>query len=154
MSAEEVLQQLRRFLLALSILLFMGSLTELWLVGHTEDTIQWLPFALSVGGAIVSALFYLRPGKGTSRALRVWMALVILGTLLGIYLHVEGNFYFEREIAPRAPTEELLWKALEGGNPLLAPGILAVAGILAIAATYRHEIAGATRTTSSVGSET
>jgi hypothetical protein len=28
--------------------------------------------------------------------------------------------------------------ALMGANPLLAPGILALAGVLAIAATYHH----------------
>lgn len=143
MTAEEVLHQLRRFLLALTILLFVGALAELWLVGHTEDAIQWAPFALAIGGTICTILFYLKPNNATSRLLRIWMALVMLGTALGIYLHVEGNFYFEREIAPRASTMELLWKALEGGNPLLAPGVLAVGGVLAIAATYRPEIAPA-----------
>lgn len=140
MTAEEVLQQLRRFLLALTILLFVGSLAELWLVGHTEDTIQWIPFVLAIGGTICTIVFYLWPNNATSRVLRIWMVIVMLGSALGIYFHVEGNFHFEREIAPRGSTMELLWKALEGGNPLLAPGVLAVAGVLAIAATFRHEI--------------
>ena len=140
MTAEEVLQQLRRFLLALTILLFVGALAELWLVGHTEDTIQWIPFVLAIGGTLCTIFFYVKPNNATSRLLRIWMVVVMLGSALGIYFHVDGNFHFEREIAPRASTMELLWKALEGGNPLLAPGVLAVAGILAIAATYRHEI--------------
>lgn len=140
MSANETLRQLRRFLLVLSISLFAGALVELWLVGHTEDAIQWAPFVLSIGGALVSGLFLLTPGAATSRILRAWMLLVFLGTLVGIYLHIEGNFYFEKEIAPQSPTAQLLWKALEGGNPLLAPGVLAVAGILAVAATYRYEL--------------
>lgn len=141
MNATETLRQLRRFLLVLSIVLFVGALAELWLVGHTEDTLQWAPFVLSIGGAIVAGLFLVAPGAGTSRVLRAWMLLVFLGTLVGIYLHVEGNFNFEREIAPQTPASQLIWKSLEGGNPLLAPGVLAVAGILAVAATYRYEFA-------------
>jgi hypothetical protein len=47
---------------------------------------------------------------------------------------------FEQEINANASTATLLWKALQGGNPLLAPGILAAAAILGLAATYRHEI--------------
>jgi len=31
-----------------------------------------------------------------------------------------------------------LIKAVSGGNPLLAPGILALAAIIALAATYYH----------------
>ena len=138
MNAEEVLQQLRHFLLALTILLFVGALAELWLVGHTEDAVQWIPFVLAIGGAIITGLFYLRPNQLMSRVLRIWMVLVMLGSGLGIYFHFKGNYGFEREITPRAGTMDLMWKALEGGNPLLAPGVLAVAGVLAIAATYRY----------------
>jgi hypothetical protein len=33
---------------------------------------------------------------------------------------------------------DVWFKALRGADPLLAPGILALAGILSTAATYRH----------------
>ena len=135
--AEEVLQRLRRFLLLLAIALFAGALAELWLVGHTEDPIQLIPFLLAIIAIVVSLLVYFWRSTGAIQVMRVWMVIVMLGTLLGIYLHVEGNVAFEREVNPKAPTSQLVWQGLGGGNPLLAPGILTVAALLAMAATYR-----------------
>jgi hypothetical protein len=137
-SPAEILSRLRRFLLALSALLFAGALVELWLVGHTEDTVQLLPFALCGAGEAAALLALLRPRRAAFIFLRVCMALAVAGSLLGVYLHVEGNFMLEREVAPGAATGAALFAALGGGNPLLAPGVLAVAALLALAATYKH----------------
>ena len=138
-SAAEVLRRLRRFLLLLTVSLFAGALVELWLVGHTEDVIQLVPFVLSVVGIVVSLLVFFSPSAGTIHVMRIWMAVVFLGTLLGVYFHIEGNVLFQREVDPSATTSELVWEGLGGGNPLLAPGILAIAALLAVAATYRYQ---------------
>lgn len=140
-SPAEVLLRLRRFLLVLSLLLFVGALIELWLVGHTQDALQWVPFGLCIPGSLAVLLVLFRPGPRTIKLLRICMALVVLGTFLGIYLHVEGNMLFAKEIQPNSPTTDLVLKGLSGANPLLAPGILAVAAVLAVAATYRSTIA-------------
>lgn len=140
MSPAEVLLKLRRFLLILSVLLFGGALIELWLVGHTEDTIQWVAFVLAAGGALAAFARLFLESRGILRVLRLSMVIVILGSLFGVVMHLIGNLEFEQEIQANAPTATLLWKALQGGNPLLAPGILAVAAILALAATYRYDI--------------
>ena len=137
-SPAEVLLRLRRFLLVLSVLLFGGALVELWLVGHTQDVLQWIPFGLCILGSLAALLVLLRPGPVTVKVLRICMVLIALGTLLGIYLHVEGNVLFAQEIQPNLPTSELVAKGLGGANPLLAPGILSVAALLAVAATYRY----------------
>ena len=140
MSADQVLGQLRRFLLGLSVLLFCGAIIELWLVGHTEDPIQWLAFGLAGLGAIaalVGLFFHARAGV---RFLRICMAVVVLGSLFGIYEHVTGNIAFEQEVHPDISTGRAVWKGLQGANPLLAPGILAIAALLALSATYRSEI--------------
>lgn len=141
MSAAEILQQLRRFLLLLSVMLFGAALVELWLVGHTEDWIQWIPFGLSTAGSIASLLMLFLPGRSTVRILRICMVVVVLGTLFGIYQHIAGNIALEREIDPKATTSRVVSRGLSGGNPLLAPGILAIAAVLALAATYRYDIA-------------
>jgi hypothetical protein len=144
-SPAEVLLRLRRFLLVLAVSLFGGALVELWLVGHTKELIQWLPFALCIVGSLAVLLLLFRPGPGTVKALRICMALIALGSLLGIYLHIEGNMLFAREIQPNSPTTDLVLKGLAGANPLLAPGILAVAAVLAVAATYRYTAAVSNR---------
>jgi hypothetical protein len=140
MSAVEVLQKLRRFLLVLSVMLFGGALIELWLVGHTEDWLQWIPFGLSIAGSIAVFLTLFLPSPNTVRILRICMVVIVLGTLFGIYQHIAGNIALEREIDPKATTSQVVLRGLSGGNPLLAPGVLAIAAVLALAATYRYEI--------------
>ena len=138
MTDAVVLSRLRRFLLLTSALLFCGTVLELWLVEHAETAVQLIPFALCGLGvaAVVAAL--LRPRRATVLALRACMGLALLGSLYGVYEHVAGNIAFQREVAPNATTREVIAGAIGGGNPLLAPGILAVAALLAAAATYRH----------------
>ncbi len=68
------------------------------------------------------------------------MGLVALGSLFGIYQHVVNNLGFYREIHPNAPTGAAVWGALAGASPLLAPGVLALASMLALAATYYHPV--------------
>lgn len=116
----------------------MGALLELWLVNHTEDLIQWVAFVLAGLGllATLSVLFW--RGRATLLVLRACMWVVVLGSFFGIYEHVINNIAFEREIRPNATFSQLARKGLSGANSLLAPGILAVAALLALAATYKY----------------
>jgi len=142
MSPADILLRLRRFLLVFSVVLLGGALLELWLIEHTEDPVQFIPFVLCGLGMLAALAALLRPRRATLLTLRACMALVVFGTLLGIYLHVEGNLALQREISPNAAAGATLFAALGGANPLLAPGILAVAAVLALAATYRHPALG------------
>jgi hypothetical protein len=142
MSAADILSRLRRFLLAFSITLLGGALLELWLIDHTQDPVQFIPFVLCGLGALAALAALLRPRRATLWSVRVCMTLVVLGTLVGVYLHVEGNYELQREISPNASMGETVFGALGGANPLLAPGVLAVAAVLALAATYRHAALG------------
>jgi len=139
-SAVKVLKRLRRFLLVLALFLFGGALVELWLVGHTKQVVQWIAFALAGVGALAVVLVLLRLGPATVRVLRVCMLVVVLGSLFGMFEHFSGNVAFAREVKPNSSTTELFWRGLQGGNPLLAPGMLAVAAVLALSATYRFEV--------------
>jgi hypothetical protein len=140
MSAAEVLRRLRFFLLVLSSLLFAGTLLELSLVNHTENAIQWLAFVVAGIGLLVTLAVQVRRMQVTISLLRWSMLLVIVGSLFGIYEHVSNNLAFEREIQPNSTWTHLIWKGLSGANPLLAPGTLGVAALLALAATYKHSI--------------
>jgi hypothetical protein len=133
-----VLARLRRFLLATSALLLAGTVVELLLVGHTEDFAQWIPFALCALGLAAVPVALWRPRRGALLALRAWALLSALGSLYGVYEHVAGNLALQREVNPTATGAEVLMGALDGGNPLLAPGVLTLAAALALAATYQH----------------
>lgn len=142
MSPAEVLARLRRFLLAFSALVICGALVELWLAHHTENFTQLIPFGLC-GLALAAILAALaRPQSGPLWALRGSAVLLLAGSFYGVYEHYTNSVEFQREIDPTASASDALLSALGGPNPLLAPGILAAAAALALAATYRHPALG------------
>jgi hypothetical protein len=134
----DVLSRLRRFLLATSAALFVGTAIELWLVGHDETAVQLIPFALCGLGLAASLLALARARRAVLVGLRACALLVAAGGLYGVYEHVSNNFAFLKEVSPNASAGEALKGALGGANPLLAPGIMILAAALALAATYRH----------------
>lgn len=143
MSSDVVLQRLRLFLLLLAGGLSAGAIVELLAANHTEEPLQWVPFVLCGLSLVAIVAALLRPQRGVLLTLRSVMILMIGGSLLGIYEHVAGNIAFAQEIRPGTPTGELLLKGLTGGNPFLAPGMLAVGALIALAATYCHPALGA-----------
>lgn len=136
MNEHLTLKRLRTFLHGLTAALLLGTIAELILVGHAETLVQIIPFVLCGLGLLALAAVWVRPSRGTVLLLRITMAAVALGSLVGMVEHVEGNLEFGRETQPNAGTTQLLVAALTGGNPLLAPGVLAVTAALAVAATY------------------
>ncbi len=142
MTDAVVLLRLRRFLLIISALLFLGTVVELWLANHTKTVVQLIPFALCGIGLIVLSVVLLYPRRAAMLALRACMVMVLLGSLFGVYEHVSGNIAFQSEIHPNANTREFVMGAIGGASPLLAPGILALAAVLALAATYHHPSLG------------
>ena len=138
MSAETLLSRFRAFLLLTAGLCCVASVVELWLEEHTGSIPQLIPFYLCGLGAVAIAAALLRPQRVTLRIMRYVMGAMLVGSLFGLFEHVEHNFEFAREIRPNATFSVLLSDTLYGANPLLAPGILALAAALAIAATYYH----------------
>ena len=138
MTAETILHRLRLFLLALVGFLFVGTLVELVFTEHTDKPVQFVPFVLCGVGLFTVGMALVRPQRQSLRALRVWMGIVALGSLLGTYEHIMGNAAFYREVHPDATGLPVVAAALGGADPLVAPGILAVAAVLALAATYYH----------------
>ncbi|HET6527860.1 MAG TPA: hypothetical protein VFG39_03835 [Balneolaceae bacterium] len=131
-------QRYRRFLLAVAGFIFIGTILELILLEHFQETLQFTPFILSGVGLLAVIAVWVAPNRLSLLTLRWVMAAVALGSLFGMYQHFSGNLAFVMEINPTFTTTEALLPAIKGSFPLLAPGILLVAGILGIAATYQH----------------
>jgi hypothetical protein len=138
MSSTLVEQRLRTFLLVLSGWMCAGTIVELFLAKHTEDAVQFVPFVLCGVGLIAVVAALRRPRRLTLLALRGVMGLLMIGSLFGVYEHLANNFAFELDLRPGAAWSDVWFEALRGAAPLLAPGILALAAIVAIAATYAH----------------
>ena len=140
MSADILVNRYRTFLLLAAGCSCVFTVVELWFEEHTGSTSQLIPFVLCGLGAAAIAAALFRPRRITIKLLRVVMGVMLFGTLFGLYEHLEHNWEFAREIRPNATFSVLLDDTLYGANPLLAPGILALAAILAIAATYFHPV--------------
>ena len=138
MGTTTVEQRLRTFLLVLAGWMCVGTVVELFLAKHTEDPVQFAPFVLCGLGLIAVMAALRRPRRATLMALRGVMSLLMIGSLFGMYEHLANNFAFELEMRPSAVWSDVWFEALRGAAPLLAPGILALAAIIAIAATYEH----------------
>jgi hypothetical protein len=130
--------RLRRALLLLAGAVFAMTPLELWLTDHIEETQQLIPFAVCAAGLLAVALVLIRPARLSLMFLRVVMVVAVLTSLLGMYYHLSGNFGFELEIRPNDTASDVLMEALKGANPLLAPGILALAGAVALLAAWQH----------------
>ncbi|MDZ4698125.1 MAG: hypothetical protein SH809_00345 [Rhodothermales bacterium] len=129
---------LRRFQLVLAAAVCLGVIAELALIGHTEGFVQWVPILFSSLALPVFGLAYARPSRGVLFALRVGMVVLIVAGGYGLYEHFEHNLEFELEIQPNATFADVWLEALRGASPALAPGALSLAGLLGLAATYRH----------------
>lgn len=138
MSAEILVSRFRSFLLVTAGLCCVASVLELWLEEHTGSLPQSIPFYLCRLGAAAIVFALIRPQRVTLKLLRYVMGAMLVGSLFGLIEHVEHNWEFAREIRPNATFQVLISDTLHGANPLLAPGILALAAALAIAATYYH----------------
>ncbi len=140
MNADILVNRYRTFLLIVAGFSCVFTIVELWLEEHTGDPPQLIPFFLCGIGAVAIAAALFRPRRITLKLLRIVMGVMLFGSLFGLFEHVEHNLEFAKEIRPNASFSVLLSDTLHGANPLLAPGILALAAVLAIAATYFHPV--------------
>jgi hypothetical protein len=129
---------LRRLLLGVLLFGMIGLAAELVLLEHVESVWQWVPLAALALGFVSGAALLLRPVPAAVRAFQAMMALFVAAGVLGLYLHLRGNVEFEREMDPGVRGLALVWEALRGATPALAPGTLAHFGLLGLACTYRH----------------
>ena len=132
--------RMRQFLLVLTLFIFASTVLELVLQEHTGEFLQWIPFILCAIGLIAVIIFLRCPQRTTLRLLRGAMIIVMAGGVLGILEHLLENYEFEREIRPASALIDVLIETLKGAAPLLAPGILIFAALLALAATYYYPV--------------
>ena len=129
---------LRKLLLALVFIGIVGLEIELALLRHAESLTQWIPHVALLIGLLATAAVYFRPRATTLRAFQVLMLIFLLVGGLGVYLHLQGNVEFALERDASLTGAKLIWKALRGATPALAPGALAQLGLLGLVYAYRH----------------
>ena len=129
---------LRRLVLIVLTIGIVGVGFELVLLDHMEDYWQWAPIGLLAVGLPVSIWLILSPGVAIIRTYQVLMVLYVLSGFVGQWLHYQGNMEFELEMYPSREGLELVWEALGGAYPALAPGTMTLLGLLGLVACLRH----------------
>jgi hypothetical protein len=137
-SAPERLAALRRFLLLTLMAGIAGMGLELLFIGHAEDRLQLVPLVLLPAGLVALAWHTVRPTQTSARGVRLLMALFVASGLLGVGLHYRGNHEFELEMYPAMAGIELVRETLTGATPVLAPGSMALLGLVGLAAVYGY----------------
>jgi hypothetical protein len=129
----EIKDRLRLFKLIVAVLLLMmlGTAVELYLLGHYEDTKQLFPIICILLLFIGLFSLWLKP-VSIIRWLCYAIVLVTgLSGFYGSYLHLKANYEFELEMTPTADFWNLLTESLSGALPVLAPASMLVLAIIA-----------------------
>ena len=134
------LAAVRKLLLALVLFGSLGLLLELLLLEHYESPWQWTPLTLLSAGIVAGAVLWARPGRRPVLLFRWLMMAFIAASLLGMTLHYRSNAAFEREMDSTTGGLTLIWYAIRGSTPALAPGALLQLGILGLILVYRHPV--------------
>jgi hypothetical protein len=141
------LATLRRLLLALLVVALVGTAAELLLTGHDEDAWQMIPLVV-LGMAVIASLvmsvtIVMRPARATA-AIRLFqgtMVLLILSGGMGSTLHYQASMEFKREMDPSLKGFALFSSVIQAkAPPTLAPGSLALLGLLGLACVFRLDI--------------
>jgi hypothetical protein len=142
-SAPGVLASLRRWLLALVAFGLCGTLVELVLLGHYEDSWQLVPLFLIPFALVAVATQFRARSAGSVYLLRVAMTALIVAGVLGAVLHYRGNLEFQLEMDRTQSRWQIFSKAIRAKTPpALAPGVMAQLGLLGLLSTYRHASTG------------
>jgi hypothetical protein len=130
--------RIRTFLLASLAVGMVGMAAELLLIGHRETVQQQIPLVLLGLGILAAAWHAAAPRATTVRALQIMMLLFVASGVAGVVLHYRGNVEFELEIYPAMAGLELVQKTLTGATPVLAPGSMALLGLIGLTYAYEH----------------
>jgi len=135
-SADRI-ELLRRWILAILVLGLVGTVTELVLLEHYEQPLQFVPLILIVAAVAVLAWEFRRHDAASRRGVQIVMALFVLAGFVGFVAHFNGSAEYQLELNPEMSNWELLEKVLRAkAPPLLAPGMMLQLGLLGLAYVF------------------
>ena len=133
------LRRLRAVIAALYILMAVGLIAELLITEHSEDFWQALPIGLAGAGIVALILSAIFPVRFLFWSLQLVLVLQILSAGAGVYFHHKVREEFQLEAYPDLSGWALFKEAFSQRNPPpLAPGAMALTGLLGLAWSYRH----------------
>jgi uncharacterized membrane protein len=128
---------LRVWILGILALGLLGTVTELVLLEHYEEPLQFVPLILIA--AVLPTLWweFTRRNLASRRTMQVLMALFVIAGCVGFAAHFHGSAEYQLELNPDMSNWELLEKILRAkAPPLLAPGMMLQLGLLGLAYVF------------------
>ena len=138
MTSQDAIPILRRGILALLALGAMGVITELVLLEHYEEPVQFVPLALLALTLTTILWHWIDGGRRSLRAFQVVMLLMVVAGTIGIGLHLRENVAAELDLNPGSSGLAFWLEVVRGDLPTLAPGTLVQFGLLGLLYAYRH----------------
>jgi len=131
------IELLRRWILGVLVLGLLGTVTELVLLEHYEQPLQFVPLVLIVAAVAVLVWEFRRHDMASRRAVQIVMALFVLAGFVGFVAHFHGSAEYQLELNPDMSNWELMEKVLRAkAPPLLAPGMILQLGLLGLAYVF------------------
>jgi uncharacterized membrane protein len=131
------LPPLRLWILVILVLGLVGTVTELVLLEHYEQPLQFVPLVLIVAAVGVLWWEFRRHDLASRRATQIVMALFVVAGFVGFAAHFRGSAEYQLELNPDMSNWELLEKILRAkAPPLLAPGMMLQLGLLGLAYVF------------------
>lgn len=135
---KELKEVVRTLVLGVFVFSLLGTGGELILLEHTEDIWMWIPLGLMGGSTLLLVVYGITKARWSVQAFQWLMILFVISGFVGIWLHLKGNMEFELEMYPDIEGFKLLWEALKGATPALAPGTMTQLGLLGLIYTFKH----------------
>lgn len=137
-SRPDTLSALRLLLLATFVVGVVGTSVELVLIEHYEELWQLAPLLIMLASLLALGWYGVARSAAAVRAFRLVLALFVVAAGVGIVLHYQGNVEFELERAPSLGGLALVWEAVRGATPALAPGAMLQLALVGLAWSFRH----------------
>ena len=134
------LRRTRKFLTWILGIASCGLTLDLFLIAHYETIWQLLPIALLSISIMILFLTWLFFRYWLIKAQFILSIMVTVTGLIGSWLHFQSNMDFELEMYPDLSSRELIWNALTGALPVMAPCALIPYGLTTILLTKIWEI--------------
>ena len=115
---------LQRILLALCVMLWSALVVELWATEHYGVLLQQAPLFFCVLNLVLLLAHWRRPHPTVRQLLAASLLLSAIVGIIGLYIHLSTNIGLKREAFPEESFGFVLYEAIRGRLPLLAPGSL------------------------------
>jgi hypothetical protein len=137
---NRVLRQLRRLLLGVLAVGFIGTAVDLTFLAHYEDPLQLAPFMVIAFCVLSIAWHGIAPGGFSLALMRIAMTVAVAAAAVGMTLHYQGSMEFQLEMDRSLTGFELMKKVLTAkAPPTMAPLNLALLGLVGLTSTFREK---------------